>query len=201
MSAWSQHIMIYHAFSYIHSFFQNVFFFVDVRHCFGLQETQAASADARPYLHSKLGASQSFSRKITTRYLLKLIIPFIIYYHSTLRMTDSISPAGCLPITTLLVLFYHFVNVRLTFDIVWSALTLQETQAASADARPNHHSKLGASQFLSPRITRSCVPLMPAPAAAAAAPAAEPRSGGCGRCCGRCSGCGRAAECSLHCGD
>ncbi len=73
--------MFYHAFSYIHLYLQNLFFFVDVRHCFGLQETQAASADARP----------------------------------------------------------------------------------------NHHSKLGASQFLSPRITRSCVPLMPAPAAAAGA--------------------------------
>ena len=42
--------------------------------------------------------------------------------------------------------------------------------------------KLGASQFLSPRITRSCILLMLAPAAAAAAPAAEPRSGGCGLC-------------------
>ena len=44
--------------------------------------------------------------------------PIIIYYHSTLRMTDSISPAGCPPITTLLALFYHFVNVLLYFDIV-----------------------------------------------------------------------------------
>ena len=106
--------MLFHTHSYLH----NIFFFVDVRHCFGLQETQAASADARPNLHSKLGASQSFSRKITTRYLLKLIIPIIIYYHSTPRMTDSISPAGCPPITTLLALFYHFVNARLNFNIV-----------------------------------------------------------------------------------
>ncbi len=113
--------VIHHAFSYIHSYLQNLFFFVDVRHCFGLQEAQAASADALPNLHSKLGgvgASQSFSRKIITRYLLKLIIPIIIYYHSTLRMTNSISPAGCPPITTLLALFYHFVNVRLNFNIV-----------------------------------------------------------------------------------
>jgi hypothetical protein len=110
--------MIYHAFSYIHSYLQNLFFFVDVRQRFGLQETQAASTDAIPNLHSKLCASQSFSRKITTRYLLKLIIPIIIYYHSTLRVTDSISPAGCPPITTWLALFYHFVNVRLNFDIV-----------------------------------------------------------------------------------
>jgi hypothetical protein len=57
------------------------------------------------------------------------------------------------------------VDVRYSFG-------LQETQATSADARPDHHSKLGASQFLSRRITRSCVPLMPAPAAAAADPAA-----------------------------
>jgi hypothetical protein len=114
--------MIYHAFSYIHSYLQNLFFFVDVCHCFGLHETQAASADEIPNLHSKLGASQSFSRKITTRYLLKLIIPIIIYYYSTLRnrvrMTDSISPAGCPPITTLLALFYHFIIVRLSFGIV-----------------------------------------------------------------------------------
>ncbi len=113
--------MIYQDFSYIHSYLQNLFSFVDVRHCFGLQETQAASADELPNLHSNLGASQSFSRKITTRYLLKLIIPIIINYHSTLRMTDSISPAGiagCPPITTLLALFYHFVNVRLNFDVV-----------------------------------------------------------------------------------
>ncbi len=35
-------------------------------------------------------------------------------------MTDSISPVGCPPITTLLALFYHFVTfyVRLNFDIV-----------------------------------------------------------------------------------
>jgi hypothetical protein len=85
------------------------FFFVDVRHCFGLQETQAASADAHPNLHPKLGASQSFSRKITTRYLLKPIIPVITYYHSTLRMTNSRSPAGCQPITTQLVLFSSLI--------------------------------------------------------------------------------------------
>jgi hypothetical protein len=104
---------------FIHSFIpSNLFFFVDVRHCFGLQETQAASADALSNLHSKLGASPYFSRKITTRYLLKLIMPIIIYYHSTLRMTDSISPAGCSLITTLLALFYLFVNFRLNFDIV-----------------------------------------------------------------------------------
>ena len=30
-----------------------------------------------------LSESQSFSRKITTRYLLKLIIPIATYYHST----------------------------------------------------------------------------------------------------------------------
>ncbi len=61
-------------------------------------------------LHSKLGASQSFSRKITTRYLLKLIIPIIIYYHLTLRMIDSISPAGCPLITTPLALFF-FIDI------------------------------------------------------------------------------------------
>jgi hypothetical protein len=60
----------------------------------------------------------------------------------------------------------------LIFDIVLVKFGLQETQTNSADARPNHHSKLGASQFLSRRITRSCVQLMPAPAAAAAAPVA-----------------------------
>jgi hypothetical protein len=38
---------------------QILFFFVDIRHCFGLHETQAACAC--PNLHSKLGASQSFS--------------------------------------------------------------------------------------------------------------------------------------------
>ncbi len=86
--------------------------FVDVRHCFGLQETQAAFANARPNVHSqgsKLGASQSFSREMTrhkpdTRYLLKPIILIIIYYHSTLLMTDSIRPAGCPPITTVITL-------------------------------------------------------------------------------------------------
>ncbi len=46
------------------------------------------------------------SRKPNTRYLLKVIIPITINYHSTLRMTDSISPAGCPPITTLLALFF-----------------------------------------------------------------------------------------------
>jgi hypothetical protein len=110
MSAWSQHIMIYPAFSNTHAYLQNLFFFVDVRHCFGLQETLAASADVRPILHSKLGASQSFSRKITTRCLLKPIIPIRTYYHSTLRMTDSISPAGCPLITTLLALFF-FIDI------------------------------------------------------------------------------------------
>ncbi len=34
----------------------------------------------------------------------------IIYYHSTLRMTDSISPAGCPPITTLLAL-HLFIDI------------------------------------------------------------------------------------------
>ena len=41
---------------------------------------------------SNLGASQSFSRKITKRYLLKLIIliiTVITYYHSMLRRPDS----------------------------------------------------------------------------------------------------------------
>ncbi len=33
-------------------------------HCFGLQETEAAAADARPNFHSKLGSSQFSSRKI-----------------------------------------------------------------------------------------------------------------------------------------
>ncbi len=42
--------MFYHAFSYIHSYLHNLVFFVDVRHCFGLQETQAASTDAIPNL-------------------------------------------------------------------------------------------------------------------------------------------------------
>ncbi len=148
----------------------------------------------------------------TKRYLLKLVILIITHYHPTLRMTDSIKPAGSPPITTLLAL--HFF---LEFDKTY--FCQQETQAAFADARPNHHPKLGASRFLSRRITRSCVPLMPAPVAAVAAPAAanlapvnsclekshapalrgcplrrlrpplrrqsrpDRRSGGCGRCC------------------
>jgi hypothetical protein len=36
----------------------------------------------------------------------------------------------------------------------------QETEAAAADARPNLHSKLGASGSFSRKITRTCVPLM-----------------------------------------
>ncbi len=82
-------------------------------YCFCLQETQAASANARPNLHSKeskLCASQSFPRKRTTRYLLKPIIQIITYYHSTLWMTDSISQAGCPPITTQLILHF-FIDI------------------------------------------------------------------------------------------
>jgi hypothetical protein len=36
--------------------------------------------------------------------------PIIIYYYSKLWMTDSISPAGCPPITTLLALFF-FIDI------------------------------------------------------------------------------------------
>ncbi len=39
-----------------------LFFFVNVWNCFGLQETEAAFADAYSNLHSKLGASPSSSR-------------------------------------------------------------------------------------------------------------------------------------------
>ncbi len=46
----------------------------------------------------------------TRRYLLKLIILIITYYHPTLLMTDSISPAGCPPITILLALFF-FIDI------------------------------------------------------------------------------------------
>jgi hypothetical protein len=42
----------------------------------------------------------------------------------------------------------------------WYWFGLQVTKAASADACPNLHSKLGASPSFSQRITRSCVPLM-----------------------------------------
>jgi hypothetical protein len=72
----------------------------------------------------------------TKRYFLKPTILIITYYHSTLRMTASISPAGCPPITTLLALhffidilqnmFYHCVDVLHCFS-------LQESQTASAD--------------------------------------------------------------------
>jgi hypothetical protein len=48
----------------------------------------------------------------TKRYLLKLVILWLIisYYHPTLRMTDSISQAGCPPITTLLALHF-FIHI------------------------------------------------------------------------------------------
>jgi hypothetical protein len=46
----------------------------------------------------------------TKRYLLKLVILTMTYYHPTLRMTDSISPAGCPPITTLLALNF-FIDI------------------------------------------------------------------------------------------
>ncbi len=36
---------------------QKIFFFVDVWHCFGLQETEPASANERPNLHSLLDES------------------------------------------------------------------------------------------------------------------------------------------------
>jgi hypothetical protein len=72
---------------------------------FGLQETQAASANVRPNLHSKLGASQSFSRKITKNYLLKLIIPIIKYNHSMLRSPDSKRRVDISRITTQFVYF------------------------------------------------------------------------------------------------
>jgi hypothetical protein len=45
----------------------------------------------------------------------------------------------------------------LIFDIVFG---LQETEAASADAHANLHSKLGFTQSFSRKITRTCVPLM-----------------------------------------
>jgi hypothetical protein len=36
-------------FEFLHCYLTNLFYhFVDIRHCFGLQETQASSADARP---------------------------------------------------------------------------------------------------------------------------------------------------------
>jgi hypothetical protein len=113
--------MIYHAFSYIHSYLQNIFFFVDVRHCFGLQETQAASADALP--------SQSFSRKINPSLGKSILLSE--NHHKVLVETDHtdrnilsfdavwkpgcISPAGYPPITTQS--SYYLTNLFFSVDI------------------------------------------------------------------------------------
>ncbi len=91
---------------------------------------------------------------------------------------------------------------------------LQESHAPARSGSCGRRScgrKLGASQFLSRRITRSCVPLQISTSVDArfggcgsrSGGRARARSGGCGRCCAwcsRCSGCGRAAEFSLRCG-
>jgi hypothetical protein len=196
--------MLFHTFIHIFNFSSLMFNIVLVYRT--QQETQAASADARPNLHSKVVQTWRQSillsdnhHKVLVEIQLNLIVPIKIYYHSTLRMTDRISPARCPPITTLFALFYHFVNVRLNFDIALVCRRPKQLPLMRVQIIIPKESKHCASQFLSSRITRSCVQLMPAPAAAAAAPAAEPRSGGCGRCCARCSGRGRAAECSLRC--
>jgi hypothetical protein len=82
----------------------------------------------------------------TKRYLLKPIISIATYYHSMLRRTASKRPEDVPRITTQLVLFFLidiwqklfvFVNVR-------HCIGVQETKAASGDARPNSHPKHGA---------------------------------------------------------
>ncbi len=116
--------MIYHAFSYIHSYLQNIFFLVDVRqnrHCFGLQETQAASADALP--------SQSFSRRINPSLGKSILLSE--NHHKVLVETDHtdrnilsfdavwkpgcISQAGYPPITTQS--SYYLTNLFFSVDI------------------------------------------------------------------------------------
>jgi hypothetical protein len=114
--------MIY---SYIHSYLQTIFFFVasDVRHSFGLQETQAASADAL--------SSQSFSQKINPSLGKSESILLLENHHKALVETDHtdrnilsfdavwksccISPAGHLPITTQS--SYNLTNLFFSVDI------------------------------------------------------------------------------------
>jgi hypothetical protein len=86
---------------------------LDVRHCFGLQETQAASADTHP--KHLLQRVQTWRQSILLsktdhKVLVEADIPIMKYYHSTLRITDSIRPSGCPQITTLLALFF-FIDI------------------------------------------------------------------------------------------
>jgi hypothetical protein len=55
------------------------------------QETEASAADARPNLHSKLGASGSFSRKITRTCVL-LMVARIGHNWGTAAMQNLIAP-------------------------------------------------------------------------------------------------------------
>jgi hypothetical protein len=119
-------------------------------------------------LLKRINKAKQMCNACTKRYLLKLIILIITHYHSTLRMTNSISPAGCPPITALLALFF-FIFSSLMFDIVlFCRRPRQLPPMRDQIFIPNL--LRGASQFLSLRITRSCVPLMPEPAAANLAP-------------------------------
>ena len=67
----------------------NLFFSVDIWHCCCIGRRMTQLPPMRFQVNPSLGESillsesQSFSRKITTRYLLKLIIPIATYYHST----------------------------------------------------------------------------------------------------------------------
>jgi hypothetical protein len=120
-----------------------------------LKEAQKAKGGRRASQEQKPAKTNAQRRQekvcVETNHKDRNIISF-----DAVRKTDCISPAGCPPITTQLILFDEIIFLRWYLTLLWY---WQETEAAAADARPNLHSKLNAQTF-SRKITRACVPLM-----------------------------------------
>ncbi len=143
-----------------------LFFFVEDRHCFGLQETKAASADACPNLHSNLepvNPSLENHQKafVETDHKDHNIVNILSFDAAETRQQ---TPGGLLPWISfgsqhiLFIFLRHYLTFKSTkviffvnVDIVL-VCSLQVTKAASAHACPNLHSKLSASPSLSRRM-------------------------------------------------
>jgi hypothetical protein len=122
---------------------------------------------------------QTFSRKITKRYLLKPIIPIITYNHSMLQRTTSKRRVHVHLITTQFVFFPLLIVVNgyfssLILTLFWST----GDRGSCRRLRPNIHSnlKLGASQSFSRKISQdSATPRPMERGELTAAPPSRPR--------------------------
>ncbi len=122
----------------------------------------AASADAHPKFSLKRVQTwrQSILLSKTDH---KVLVETYHTYHNILSFDaadDRQHKPGWMSANhnTTCFVFLHWYLAKLFF-LHWYSTELRDCfglQATSADARPNHHSKLGANQFLSPIITHSC---------------------------------------------